>query len=197
MVKSLEKLYERFIRIRGTPKEIALGFSLGLFVALSPTLGLQIVGAVFLASIFKWNKYAAAIGVWITNPLTAPFIYGATYLVGAKLLNVENAFKLSDNLGWSAFIDLFQSSPGILISLTVGGIVIGIPVALVGYFIAFRAVEQYQKSLKEKIKHQKELLKEKVHQKKQLRTAARQHKKDARKKKKQDHISPDNSRVKN
>jgi uncharacterized protein (TIGR03546 family) len=180
MVKALETIYERFIRIRGTPKEIALGFALGLFLGLSPSLGIQTVVAVFLASIFKWNKYAAAIGVWVTNPFTAPFIYSATYLVGAKIMKIDNSFDLRDNLDWSVFIDLFQNSPGIITSLFAGGVVIGIPVALIGYFIAFRAVEKYQKSLKDKIKHQKDLLKEKVHQKKQLRTAARQLKKENR-----------------
>ena len=31
---SVRKTYERFLKIRGTPKEIALGFALGLFVGM-------------------------------------------------------------------------------------------------------------------------------------------------------------------
>ena len=49
-------LYQRFIRTRGTPREIALGFALGLFIGFSPTMGAQIVIAVFFASLLKWSK---------------------------------------------------------------------------------------------------------------------------------------------
>lgn len=183
MVHSLEKLYERFIRIRGTPKEIALGFALGLFIGLTPTMGIQTVVGIFLASVLQWNKYAAAIGVWITNPFTAPFIYGSTYLVGAKMMGIENSFDFKSSFDWTIFIDLLQNSPGIITSFWVGSVVIGLPLALMGYFIAFRAVEKYQRSLiKNKIKMKKDILRTKVQQRKQHRAEARQARKGAVKK---------------
>jgi uncharacterized protein (DUF2062 family) len=77
------KTYERFLKIRGTPREIGLGFAIGLFVGMSPTMGFQMAIAVFLAAVFKWNKISAAAAVWITNPVTAPIIYGVTYFIGA------------------------------------------------------------------------------------------------------------------
>jgi uncharacterized protein (DUF2062 family) len=85
------KVYERILKIRGEPREIALGMGLGLFVAMSPTMGFQMVIAIFLATLFKWNKIAAALGVWLTNPLTAPFIYGLTYLVGSFVIGLPDA----------------------------------------------------------------------------------------------------------
>jgi hypothetical protein len=51
-------------------------------------MGFQTATAVFFAALFKWNKFSGAAGVWITNSVTAPFIYGMTYLVGAKMLGV-------------------------------------------------------------------------------------------------------------
>ena len=137
MVAALKSVYERFIRIRGTPREIALGFALGIFIGFSPTMGLQMALGFFLASLLKWNKYAAAIGVWISNPLTAPFLYGATYIVGSKLLRISNSFNLSaDILDWNTLIGIIQKSPGILVCLLVGGLVVGIFAAIVGYFIS-------------------------------------------------------------
>jgi hypothetical protein len=35
----LRRVYERFVKIQGHPREIALGFSLGLFVGVSPIIG--------------------------------------------------------------------------------------------------------------------------------------------------------------
>jgi uncharacterized protein (DUF2062 family) len=37
-------------------------------------MGFQIAIGVFIAALLKWNKIAAAVGVQVTNPLTAPFI---------------------------------------------------------------------------------------------------------------------------
>ncbi len=171
MVRAVEKAYERFIRIRGNPKEIALGFALGLFIGVSPTMGIQILIAIFIASILKWNKYAAAIGVWITNPLTAPFIYSLTYLTGTKITGIQNSLKLTGNFDWDTLIDLFHKSPGIMTALVVGGVFVGLPLAVTGYFLAFTAVENYQKRLKEKLREKKEKLKQKVKQRKQHKAA--------------------------
>ena len=87
----LYRAYERFVKIRGNPREIALGFALGLFVGMTPFMGFHMAIAVFFAALFKWNKIAAAAGGWISNPVTAPFVYAGTYYVGNKVLNIQNA----------------------------------------------------------------------------------------------------------
>ena len=40
----IRRLYERFIMIRGEPREVALGFAVGIFVGMTPTVGLYTVG---------------------------------------------------------------------------------------------------------------------------------------------------------
>ena len=97
----LKKVYERFLKIRGDPHEIAMGLALGLFLGMSPTMGIQTPAAILLAALFKWNKISAAIGVWITNPLTAPFVYGLNYYIGAKLLSIRKAQIPIKDLGIS------------------------------------------------------------------------------------------------
>jgi uncharacterized protein (DUF2062 family) len=149
------RLYERFVRIRGKPREIALGFALGVFIGLTPTMGIQMPIAVFLAAIFKWSKISAACGVWITNPFTAPFIYAATYFVGAKLLGIETAMSLPEELNWDLVRDMLSNAPLIFGALTVGGILLGLPLAILGYYLAFAAVNQYQRRVKAKVAAQK------------------------------------------
>ena len=152
---ALRRLYERFVRIRGQPREIALGFALGVFVGLTPTMGIQMPIAVFLAAIIKWSKISAAFGVWITNPITAPFIYAATYFVGANLLGLETAMNLSEELNWDLIKDMLSNAPLIFGALTVGGILLGLPLAVLGYYLAFAAVNQYQQRVKKKVAAQK------------------------------------------
>jgi uncharacterized protein (DUF2062 family) len=172
---SLKKVYERFIKIRGDPRNIALGFALGLFVGMSPTFGFQTAIAIFLAALFKWNKISAAAGVWITNPITTPFIYGMTYLAGAKILGMNKANNPIAEFNIEAIGQILYKAPGIFWSLTVGGVVLGLPLAVVGYYFSYKVIGRYQADIKRKIAKQKEKLaskkeriKDKLHRKKDI-----------------------------
>jgi hypothetical protein len=151
----LHSLYRRFIKIHGTPREIALGFALGLFIGASPTMGFQIIIAVFLSALFQWNKITAGMGVWITNPLTAPFIYSGTYVLGSKILGLDNQFTLADGITLSSLVQMIKEAPSIFAALTVGGIIVGIPLALAGYYIVYSLVKKYQDDLKKALEKQK------------------------------------------
>jgi len=151
----LHNIYQRFIKIRGNPREIALGFALGLFVGTSPTMGFQIIIAVFLAAMFQWNKITAGMGVWITNPLTAPFIYSGTYVLGAEILGLDNHFSFPDGFSISALVQMIKEAPTIFSALTVGGIIVGTPLAVAGYYIVYALVKKYQDDLKKALEKQK------------------------------------------
>jgi len=161
---SLKRAYERFLKIRGSPREIALGFSLGLFIGMTPTIGFQMPIAIFVAALFKWNKISAALAVWITNPLTAPLIYSFSYFVGAKMLGFKIAPKLLTGLDFST---LKEAGSKIFLATTVGGVVVGIPLALLGYYLAFSAVSGYQTKLKHRVAAKKEKLVKKIKRKKE------------------------------
>jgi uncharacterized protein (DUF2062 family) len=160
---SLKRAYERFVKIRGSPREIALGFALGLFIGMTPTIGFQMPIAVFVAALFKWNKISAAVAVWITNPVTAPFIYSFSYFVGAKMLGFKIAPKLLTGLD---FPTLKEAGARILLATTFGGVVVGIPLSLLGYYLAFSAVHGYQTKLKHRVAAKKEKLARKIRSKK-------------------------------
>ena len=169
-----KNLYQRFIRIRGNPREIALGLALGLFIGFTPTMGAQIVIAVFFASLLKWNKITAIIGVHVTTPLTAPVIYGLTYWVGAKLMGLTHPLNLKGGLDWHHLVNMIDQAPNIFFALTIGGIVVGLPSAIIGYVASYALVDRYQKDLKEKLARKKEMLKKKIAQKKLLKRKSRQ-----------------------
>jgi uncharacterized protein (DUF2062 family) len=107
----------RLIRLQAEPEDIAKGFALGIFIGMTPTFGFQILIAVFLALLLKENKIAAAIGVWITNPLTAPFIYALEYESGRLILGMDRAhlpmelsFAAVKSLGWEVLLPLSLGS---------------------------------------------------------------------------------------
>ena len=73
------------IRLRSSPRAIAGGLGIGTFVAFTPTIGVQIILAVIIATFFNMNRPAAMIPVWITNPLTVAPIYTLNYWLGSKV----------------------------------------------------------------------------------------------------------------
>jgi uncharacterized protein (DUF2062 family) len=146
----LKRTYDRFVKLRGCPREIARGFALGLFVGMSPTIGAQMLIAVPLAALLKVNKLAAVAGVWISNPLTAPFIYGLTYLVGAKIIGLSG--HLADGLADGVtVVEIIAKAPKIFWAMTVGGVVLGIPLAAAGYYLSLGAVSRYRSGIQPKI----------------------------------------------
>ncbi|MBW1897020.1 MAG: DUF2062 domain-containing protein [Deltaproteobacteria bacterium] len=130
--------YERFVKLHGSPEEIAWGAAVGCFVAMTPTMGIQMILAVPIAALFRISKVAAAATVWVTNPVTAPFVYGLNYMLGAKLLGypLKAPFFLSPS--WETF---WNSGRHVVLSLTLGGVITGIMAGLAGYFVVLVMVK--------------------------------------------------------
>jgi len=160
------RLYERFIMIRGEPREVALGFALGIFIGMTPTVGVQTPIAIFFAALFKWSKLSAAIGVWISNPFTVPIIYGVTYITGAKLLNLDPVFNMPLSPTWSTLKAMLQKAPRAFGAMTVGGAILGLPLAIFSYYLSYAAVDKYQKGVKVKLAGTKEKVKKKIEERK-------------------------------
>ena len=73
--------YWRFTR-RSVPRGVAVGLWIGIF-ALVP--GVQIIGSALLSLPFRANIPVAAAMTFLTNPLTTPFLIGASYFLGSGL----------------------------------------------------------------------------------------------------------------
>jgi len=138
------KAYNYLIRLHGSPEEIAWGLALGLFIAMTPTVGLQMMIAVPIASLFRVNSAAAAAGCWLTNPLTIPFLYGLNYWVGATLLGYDGTFVIEGAL---TFEILLAAGRDVWLSLIVGGFVTGAICAAVSYYPTIYLVRAGRKTL--------------------------------------------------
>lgn len=75
---------------------------------------------------------------------------------------------LPDNFTWSIAKEMLKNAPVIFGAMTVGGILIGLPLAVISYYMSYAAVNKYQLSIKSKVAAQKARLantKEKVKRK--------------------------------
>jgi uncharacterized protein (DUF2062 family) len=135
-IRQAKLLLLRFLRLRGQPDEIAKGFALGIFIGMTPTLGFQMILAVLFAMLLRENKLAAAIGVWISNPITAAFIYAAEYETGRFILDMphlhfpgEMTLETIQHFGYE-----------LMIPMCLGSLIYGILLAAVSYALVLRMV---------------------------------------------------------
>jgi len=142
------RVYCRFLKLNGEPRQIALGFALGLIIGMTPFFGMHIVSCLILASLLGWSKIAALIGVQITNVATIPLIYPLNYWVGVKLIGASHEFRWPGTFDFSTVMELMKQSPMVLLDLVVGGLALGIPLAIGGYVLALRGVRLYRSKRK-------------------------------------------------
>lgn len=90
MISKFNKFVKHIFELRDSPHSIALGVAIGIFVGLTPTMGIQMVISAIIATFCGANRIAAISMVYITNPLTAIPIYTSIYYFGSFLLGIEH-----------------------------------------------------------------------------------------------------------
>lgn len=132
-------LYLRFCRLQGTPSSIARGLACGVFAGCFPLFGLQTIMGVLLAVIFRGNKFASAIGTWISNPLTYIPIFAFNYKVGEFLLGFKNTVsQKSFQQNWQSWSMLIESGFDFIYTLFFGCFLVGLICAFTSYFLSIK-----------------------------------------------------------
>ncbi|MCZ2328530.1 DUF2062 domain-containing protein [Bartonella sp. F02] len=145
---------KRILRISATPHKVALGFSVGIFLACSPFFGFHIILAVFLSWIFRGNFAAAIIGTIFSNPLTFLFIIMVDYKIGSLFLSFfgdVNEISLSqvrtmfDGLTVSKIWLIFENMWSlIMLPMIIGGALLGFILGILSYIGVYRAIVRFQ-----------------------------------------------------
>ena len=110
-------------------RSVARAVAIGFFAMYLP-LPFQMAIAACLAVLFRANLPLAVALVWITNPVTIPVMFYLSYRVGVFLLGWQHEFP---ETFWSlegVFKELGQIWP----PLFVGGVIVGLVLAAVGYW---------------------------------------------------------------
>ncbi|MBE9535542.1 MAG: DUF2062 domain-containing protein [Proteobacteria bacterium] len=139
--RSFRYLYLRFLRLRGSAKDVARGMALGVFIGITPTMGVQMPIALFFAMLLKENKLAAVIGVWISNPMTAIPIYTYNFKIGKYILGTPDIKMPS----FTSLQDVLALGHDLFMPLFVGSIVAGIFSAAVAYVATYYIYSGIQK----------------------------------------------------
>jgi uncharacterized protein (DUF2062 family) len=108
---------------------VSIAFFIGMFAAFVP-LPSQMLIAGGLAIWWRANLPISVALVWTSNPITMPFFFGASYLVGAKLLGHSLPTQFEPTLSWFQANAATLWQPFVLGSI-VSGLLAGVACALI------------------------------------------------------------------
>ena len=145
--------FRRLLAIDDPPERTALAFSVGVFIAFSPLLGLHTILATLIAFLFRFNKVAIYVGTYVNNPfLTLGPIIFLSYAVGAFILGRPlgipaegiDLLKNPHLLTGSYYRQVFLHSWGIVQPFAIGGTVLSLVCSALSYPLTLWALRKYR-----------------------------------------------------
>ncbi len=151
MLRTIRYYYLKTVRQRDTPEQIAGGMAIGVFLGMVGPPGIQMVIAFGVAALFRCNRVVAAMAVWVTNPLTMPFIYSAQLYLGSFItgITVRDIVPTTQEEFWQ-FITNIRSHGRAILVMTVGGLIVGTVSGIVSYYATKSAVITYRNKKEER-----------------------------------------------
>jgi len=146
--------FRRLLAIDDPPERTALAFSIGVFIAFCPFLGLHTILATFVAFVFRFNKIAIYAGTFINNPFftLVPIIIGS-YAIGAFILG--RPLKIPDEgvellthpaiFSGDYYRQIFIQSWSMIKPFAVGATVLSVVCSLLAYPLTLKALRAYRR----------------------------------------------------
>ena len=165
--RAIEYVGIRLKRIPDTPHKISLGMSCGIFASFTPLFGLHFLIAGLLSYLLRANVLASLIGTFVGNPITFPIITVFNIKLGEWILGsseyssgdggkifegfldfiflIYKSFFTEGSIGENNVPRMNEFLNGVFIPYSLGGLILGIFIAVVSYFLLRPLVATYQK----------------------------------------------------
>jgi uncharacterized protein len=139
--------FRRLLAVDDPPERTALAFSIGIFIAFSPFLGLHTIMATLIAFLCRFNKIAIYTGTFVNNPfLTLVPIIAASYALGALLMGrplslPEEGWRLLSEprlLAAAYWRQLFTHLWDIVLPFSIGGMALSVVLSLAAYPVTLK-----------------------------------------------------------
>ena len=157
-LRKAEGWFVHLLHLDDTAHQIAMGAAIGVLIALTPTIGLQMLLVLLATSAVRANKVAGLPMPWITNPVTILPIFSLNYVVGHALVGgpgpqqfIKRLTTLMEQAAahdlpwldwlkgwWHLMIDM--AAP-----LWVGSLIVGVAAGLVAYGIMYYLITVYRR----------------------------------------------------
>jgi uncharacterized protein (DUF2062 family) len=143
LLERFRAIVSQILRVDDTPHRLALTFAIGVFLGISPFIGLHTVLALAVAWIFRLNKVVILSGAFINNPWSFIPIYTFSTWIGTVILDTD--LGIADVDWHNMTLGTFVSDLGeLVIPFIVGTTMVGIFFSLVSYMVVRKTAEEYK-----------------------------------------------------
>lgn len=148
--RSVRYMMLRVLRLTASPHVIAMGMAAGVFASFTPFLGFHFVIAFAICFFTRGSYFAGITGTFFGNPLTFPFIWASVLSSGRFILHFGDEQDappmVVPELSADIVLNSFHTVWPVIKAMTIGAFPVGIPVAIICYFIVRQMARFYQKS---------------------------------------------------
>lgn len=149
--RAIEYYSHRMKRLPDSPTRIALGFACGVYVSFTPFFMMHFVVAAALAWLVRGNMFASAVGTFVGNPITFPFIAATCLEIGSLIFGDLIVEDLSGMDFWEIATVFAKHIHELVLPYFVGGLGPGILCAVVSFYLVKPLVETYQRRRRAKL----------------------------------------------
>ena len=163
--RAFEYVKHRVRRLPDTPEKISRGIAAGVFTTFTPFYGLHFVIAALLARLMRGNIFASLLATFFGNPLTYVPIAAVSLGTGHFMLGMRPDTVIHSSLGavfagagrdlWHNFKAIFTAETtdwsrlavfydDIFFPYMIGGIIPGIIVGGIAYYLSVPVITVYQ-----------------------------------------------------
>jgi uncharacterized protein (DUF2062 family) len=142
-------MVQAILTLQDSAHAIALGTAIGLFIAWTPTVGLHMILVVGLCLLFRANKVAGLIAVYVSNPITFVPMYWLDYWVGAIFLHQDLTYEELKTIlsyqGWEGFkMAFWRICVELAGPMWLGGVLLAVLHAVPGYYLTLWGIARYR-----------------------------------------------------
>jgi len=149
MFQKTKSFFRKILLIHDSPKKIAGGAALGVFLGMMPGEG--VLSTIVLSSLFRLNRLAAVAGVLATNMWTTFIVLPLAAILGSWIFRVSYQNLISEfgdafNNGWKAFFTetlIFH----VAIPLIVGFLIVSFLISGFFYYLILFLIKKEKVSL--------------------------------------------------
>jgi uncharacterized protein (DUF2062 family) len=159
-----EKLINPVLHSNAPVSEVSLGVAFGVFLGLTPTVGVQMYLVALVWSIYRYifgRHFSLPVGVamvWISNPLTMVPLYYLFLVTGYRLLETQNGISYELFTEYLSHISSTEGTWEMIVAgasfllvdlgwpMIIGSLVYAVPGFIISYFMTKRIVTSHRKS---------------------------------------------------
>ena len=148
--RAVQYIAKRTMRIKASPHAIATGIAAGTFASFTPFIGFHTVIAIAISAVLGGSFIAAALGTFVGNPLTFPFIWATTHRLGVWMLGGHMHHEPDLTGGLDLWQRSFDAIWPLIKPMAAGSVPLGILAGLAIYFPVRYIVAEYQRKRAER-----------------------------------------------